>query len=315
MIEVRPYAETLSEAWDKLCLQSPNGTFLHTRRYLAHQKNRFQDRSLMIFSEGRLLAVLPAAESTDDPHVVVSHPGLTYGGLVTAGSPGATSIARFMPEVFAIFQKFGYRKFVYKPTPTIYQRKPSEDDSFVLIRMGATLSRVQLNCVVDLMKPSHVSSRKKRNLKKAIGLALVQDDSTLIADYFEILTKNLTQRHDVRPVHTLSEMMYLQNTFTKEFGLYFAQIDNQSVGGVIVFRTENCWHAQYVAMSDRGSKLGAVDFTLCAAIEDARRSGASYFSLGVSTDPVTNELNDSLYDFKREFDGSGLIQKTWAMNL
>ena len=46
---------------------------------MEYHKDRFQDYSLMVFDENKLVAVLPANRVEVE---VFSHQGLTYGGLV-----------------------------------------------------------------------------------------------------------------------------------------------------------------------------------------------------------------------------------------
>jgi hypothetical protein len=47
-VAARHYAEQDAEAWDKLVVESWNGTFLHQRRFLSYHGDRFQDLSLII---------------------------------------------------------------------------------------------------------------------------------------------------------------------------------------------------------------------------------------------------------------------------
>ena len=49
------------------------------RYYMNYHQDRFEDHSLMIFKEDRLVAVFPANQREK---IVQSHGGLSYGGLV-----------------------------------------------------------------------------------------------------------------------------------------------------------------------------------------------------------------------------------------
>jgi hypothetical protein len=86
-VHARAFAAADAERWDAFCADAINATFLHTRRFLSYHGERFVDRSLVLEDEsGRWLGVLPAAVDPDDAGVVVSHPGITYGGVLHQGA-------------------------------------------------------------------------------------------------------------------------------------------------------------------------------------------------------------------------------------
>ena len=88
-LSVRSFAPADADRWDALVASAVNATFLHTRRFLSYHGERFADRSSIVCdSDGRIVGVFPAALDPADPGVVVSHPGITYGGLVHDGSLG-----------------------------------------------------------------------------------------------------------------------------------------------------------------------------------------------------------------------------------
>src|SRR5215210_5268334 len=83
----RPYDKHDDESWETLVAESWNGTFLHRRKFLSYHGGRFQDLSLVLEDDGgNIIGVFPAALDPIRKDRVVSHPGLTYGGIVHAGS-------------------------------------------------------------------------------------------------------------------------------------------------------------------------------------------------------------------------------------
>ena len=84
-ISVRPYSQNDANVWDAFCGGALQATFLHTRRFLSYHGDRFEDRSLMIEDDGKLLGLFPAALSLSEEKCVVSHPGITFGGVVHQG--------------------------------------------------------------------------------------------------------------------------------------------------------------------------------------------------------------------------------------
>ena len=76
------YAPGGRAAWDAFVDLSRNGTFLFRRDYMEYHRDRFHDFSLIITSGGRLSALFPANRDGD---TVISHAGLTFGGLILDG--------------------------------------------------------------------------------------------------------------------------------------------------------------------------------------------------------------------------------------
>ena len=97
-IRVEPYTSQHKQAWDDMIAHSRNGVFLFFRDYMEYHIDRFQDASLLFFDERNLLlAVLPANRNGDQ---VISHGGLTFGGLISRHNLGAST----MLELFDILR-------------------------------------------------------------------------------------------------------------------------------------------------------------------------------------------------------------------
>ena len=78
-MQVFPYSTKHADLWDAFVADCPMATFLHSRKFLSHHGDKFQDRSLLFFDErDKLCGVLPAAEYEKK---IVSHIGATFGGF------------------------------------------------------------------------------------------------------------------------------------------------------------------------------------------------------------------------------------------
>ena len=68
--------------WDDFVDRSKNGTFLFRRDYMDYHEDRFVDASVIVLDEAEaLLALFPANRSGNR---IVSHGGLSYGGMVSS---------------------------------------------------------------------------------------------------------------------------------------------------------------------------------------------------------------------------------------
>ena len=81
MLHIKRYNETDKDSWNQFVSESKNGTFLFNRNYIDYHNDRFVDFSVIIYSDNKIIALFPASISS--PNRVVSHGGLTYGGVIS----------------------------------------------------------------------------------------------------------------------------------------------------------------------------------------------------------------------------------------
>ena len=65
--------------WDEFVTKAKNSTFLFYRDFMEYHQDKFDDYSLLIFKEDKLVALLP---SNLEGAKLISHQGLSYGGLI-----------------------------------------------------------------------------------------------------------------------------------------------------------------------------------------------------------------------------------------
>jgi hypothetical protein len=293
------------------------GTLLHTRRYLSYHGDRFADRSLLLYDDrDRLAGVLPAAQDPDDAAVVVSHPGVTYGGLVHDGALTGGPAVDALAAVAAQLAATGARTLRYKAVPVVYHQRPAGDDRYALWAAGAVLARCDLSCAVDLGQPGRRGSRRARGLKRAVreGVELRHGVETAAA-FWPVLEAVLGARHDVRPVHSVDEIRELHSRFPEQIRFVAAVLDGEVVGGTVLFCTPAAHHAQYIAAGERGTAVGALDLVFDDCIARAAAEGARYFNFGVSTEQGGHVLNRGLHAFKAEFGGGGVVHEVFELSL
>jgi hypothetical protein len=312
---IRSYIDADATAWDRFCTECGNATFLHTRRFLSYHGDRFRDRSCIVEGKHGWLAILPAAEHPSEGDCVVSHPGISYGGLIHAGALiGDQQLAAFT-AIAGHYRQFGYRRLRYKAVPHIYQMVPAQDDLYSLFRLGARLYRCDLSSSIDLTTRRSVSERRRRGLRKAIKAGLqVCVGNTLLPEFWSLLTENLARRHDARPVHTLAEIVDLANRFPNHIQLVGARHHDELIGGVLLFCTARVHHAQYIAASEAGNDLAALDLVFDHCITTAGHS-VRYFDFGISNEDEGRILNSGLYAFKTEFGGGGTVAEFYEVDL
>ncbi len=315
-LSVRPYCTTDADAWDDFCAGALQSTLLHTRRFLSYHGDRFADRSLIIEDEDKCVGLFPAALNFGDATCVVSHPGITYGGVLHQGGLRGERMVAALAEICRHYRAQGQEKLTYKVVPSFYHRAPAQDDLYALCRLGAVRRRCDLSCTIDLQHRLSVSERRRRGLKKArkTGVEIVEGRQHLSA-LWEVLTENLARKYGVNPVHSLEEIVLLAGRFPDHIRCVCARLDGRVIAGVLLFITPTAQHAQYIASSDKGYEASALDLLFEYSIETAGDQGIRWFDFGISNENQGMALNDGLYRFKSEFGGGGAVHEFYELNL
>ena len=76
---IRRYTSEDFALWNAFISNAKNVTFLFHRDFMEYHSDKFQDFSLLVFDEDKLVSVLPANRIEE---TIFSHQGLTYGGFV-----------------------------------------------------------------------------------------------------------------------------------------------------------------------------------------------------------------------------------------
>lgn len=314
---VRSYRPEHEEGWDNLVGRSCNGTFMHTRRFLSYHGNRFEDRSLILEDHrGRIRGVFPAAVEPADPKMIISHPGLSYGGLVHDSSIRGASMIAALGGITDHYRRLGYSWLRYKAVPAVYHSAPADDDLYALFRLGARRFRSDLSAAIDLSRRGRVSQRRMRSRRAAEAAGVsIEENWGQIDGFWEILEDNLAQRHDASPVHSLSEIRLLHALFRDEILLITAKIGEVLVGGVVLFTAGLTLHMQYTATTEHGREACATDLLMERAIDLARDRGLRFFDFGVSTPHGGWHLDEGLYQFKISFGAGGVVHDQYELDL
>lgn len=315
-MQARPFRADEAAPWDDFCAASYGATFLHTRRYLTYHGDRFVDRSLVIEDGPRWLGVLPAAQDLADAATVVSHPGITYGGVLHQGALRGEAMVQALQAALAAWRAQGHACLRYKPVPHIYAQAPAQDDLWALFRLDARRVRCDLSNCIDLAHRLPQSERRRRALKKAreAGLA-IERGAEHLAHLWPVLEHNLARAHGLKPVHRLAEIETLADRFAHQVRCMVAMHEKQVIAGLVLYLTPQVVHAQYIAASETGQALHALDLLFERAIDDARAMNARFFDFGISTVEQGRVLNEGLHRFKSEFGAGNIVHEHYEVML
>ncbi len=325
MFEILRYAPEHEAKWNAFVARSKNGTFLFDRRYMDYHADRFEDFSLMFFCKGRLRALLPANGKTDadGQRVLVSHGGLTYGGLVMDGQLRAAETCELFAELQLFLRGEGVRKMTYRPVPWIYCRQPAEEDLYALTKVcGAKLTAREISSTIDLRERIGFSELRRRGAKKARKQGVVvegfergSDKRTIaLTGFWEILNANLNSRYGVAPVHTVTELQMLMERFPENIRLFTVNLGDAVLGGALCFVCGLTVHIQYISASPEGKNLGVLDLLFEELITNVF-AACHYFDFGKSTEQAGAFLNERLISQKEGFGARGVCYDTYEIQM
>lgn len=315
---LRLYGPADAPAWNALVAASANGSFLFDRGFMDYHADRFPDASLLVEQRGRLVALLPAHHG---PGGWASHDGLSYGGLVLAGPPGPQAMLALLQAVQAHGRQRGWTTLRYKTVPPIYHRLPCEDDRWALWRLGAQLVRRDALAVVG-PTPAHWPTGRRRPITRAMreraGLELAWHDGVPPAAegdwaaFWALLECELQARHGQAPVHSLDEIRLLAGRFPAHIRLGLARRGGAPVAGVVLFEATTVSHLQYMAATDAGRRVAALDQLLEQAIVRAQ-AGGRWFDFGHSHEDAGRAVNAGLAFYKASFGASSVVHDHYLL--
>jgi hypothetical protein len=311
------YSEPYAGSWDEFVKQAPMGTFLHSRRYLSYHGDRFQDVSVVLENESNgILGVFPAATHPSDGERVISHPGITYGGLIHGRELCGERALDALRAISDYYREHGFEWLQYKAVPYIYHRLPSSDDLYALFRLGAMRYRCDLSCAIDLSKRPEPAQRRQRGFKKAAKAGVeIERGARLAGELWPVLEENLARKYNTKPVHSLREIVDLQLSFPENIEFIAARMGSKVVAGIVLFSSSQVAHVQYAASSSEGHASCALDAVFAYSIDEAVTRGMRYFDFGISNEQNGTYLNTLLYQFKSEFGGGGVVHEFFEIKL
>jgi hypothetical protein len=312
LIEVVPYrAAEHRELWDGFVREAKNGVFLFERGYMDYHSDRFEDASLLFFRDGRLAALMPASRDGDR---VVSHGGLTFGGVVSGARMSTPAMVELFQELVEHLREAGVTALVYKAVPHFYHRVPAEEDLYALFLQGARLVRRDVSSLVAMARRPRPAKGRRWAAKAVRARGVEVERSRDFAGFMAIEEALLGAKYGRRPVHTAAEMELLAGRFPENIHLFTAVSGEELLAGVIVYESEVVAHAQYIGATGEGKRLSALDAVLGFLLDEVY-AGKPYFDFGISTERDGRVLNAGLIANKESYGARAAVYDFYELSL
>lgn len=311
MVDCEIYSSANHTDWDSFVRESRSPLFIFERKFLEYHANRYTDHSFVFKKNNKTLAVLPANKENNS---IISHGGITYGGLVLKKKLSTEIIIEIMESLICLLKELKINDFVYKAPPYVFHSQPSDEPLYLLKRYGAELFRRDLSSLIFLKDRLPYSQIRKRQIKKAQKSEIIIRSSDDFQSFHNLLCNSLA-KHKTKPAHSVKELVYLKSVFPLNIELKIAEKDERVLAGVLLFLFNNVVHTQYISVSDDGGAVGALDYLIDNIISSFETKNFKYFNFGISTEDSGSFLNSGLIRQKEGFGGRGMCVDFYRLNI
>ena len=272
---------------------------------MDYHSDRFQDHSLMVFDENKLVAVLPANRVED---ALFSHQGLTYGGLVLGQKAKLSTTISIFQSILKFLNENDFRTLTIKELPDFYCDTFSNELDYCLFILKAKLIRKDSLSVIDLTKPYFITKTRKESIRRGEkNRLIIKEELNFELFWNEILIPNLDKKHQVKPVHTIEEMVLLQSRFPNNIRHFNVYHNDKIVAGTTVFITDKVAHPQYISGNSQKNELGSLDYLYHHLITDVFKDN-QIFDFGISNEAQGMKINEGLLFWKESFGAKTVTQ-------
>lgn len=308
---IERYAYENKNEWNDFLTKAKNSHFFFNRNYMDYHSDRFEDCSFIFRDDkSKIVAIFPANISLG---TLYSHQGLTFGGLIVHEKIITTQVVSILKCLIDYCKKNGLNKILYKRMPDFYCDLHMQDDIYALFTNGFNLVRCDVNSTVSLQEPYSYSKGRKWSINKAKKSDIYIEESTQFSDFWPVLQQAL-MHHDVKPTHSEDEIKYLHSFFPSNIKLYLAKKGDEVLAGVVIFINKSVVHTQYMASTENGRQIGALDYLVHTLMTDTY-VGKKYFNFGVSTEQYGKVINEGLLAQKNGFGAKTTVHQFYEIEL
>jgi len=308
-IKVIRYENQLKNNWDGFVNEAKNGTFLFQRNFMEYHSDRFDDFSLMFFSDDELVALLPASKINT---ICYSHKGLTYGGLIVKKECKFTLYKDIFAALINFLNEQRFTELIIKTIPSIYCEAGNDELPFLHQFYGSSVE-MNIGSVIYNRKEIVFSKSVVRNARNAQKKGIeIKKSNNFTTFWNDLLLPRLEERFNKKPIHSLDEIIYLKECFPNEIELYGAFLNEEMIAGTILFNNKNFVKSQYIASKSNYNKLGGLDLLHYEIIKNLK---TNYFDFGTSSEDLSTAENSNLLAWKEQFGARTIVFPTYTFKI
>jgi len=320
-MEIIEYDSKYKELWEDFLENSNNGTIFSSQSFLSyHPPQRFEHNHLLFEDRGKLISLFPAAICyVNQKKILVSHPGASFGSFITRKATGVSEAISLTQRLIDYCLKNDFNGVEITRPPWIYYEYPEDHFDFALFNAGAHHTKRELSAVVpifsdhnenlSLFKPE---ARTAMRRAKRSGITISLTDRW--AEFYEILKKNLSLRHGVKPTHTLEEIKKLDQLIPGRLILFGAFLEGIMIAGSTIFICNpRTMLSFYISQDYEHQNLRPLNLLFTEIMNWASINNFKWLDFGTYT--LNNIPNFGLARFKESLGAKGIFRDTLSLKL
>jgi len=319
-MKIIEYTDDWKDKWDNFVMDSNNGTIFQMQKFFDyHPEGKFTFNHLIFLDKGNIVALLPGSRIGD---LYESPIGSSYGSIVTKD----VKFSYAMEMVYALLEygkKTGIKEFLLTSAPRVYEKHPNENLDFAMLWQGFNYDLHYISSAIKLFPDKDIISRFqptiRRNIRKALKNPEISIELNDRYDEFHPILVDNKARHDIKPTHTLEDLLKLKKLLPENILLFMVYYKDEPIAGSNVFvcnkQVALCF---YNMLKYKYENLKPIHHVMYEVVKWATKNGYQYVDIGVSQDtkaknPMTPSM--SLIDFKEKFDAKTVMRNTLKITL
>jgi len=319
-MEIIEYRKKWKDKWDNFVLASNNGTIFHMQKFFDyHSEGKFTFNHLIFLDKGNIVALLPGSKIGS---LYESPIGSSYGSIVTKDVKFSYAM-EMVSSLLEYGKKTGIKEFLLTSAPRVYEEHPNENLDFAMLWQGFTYDLHYISSAIKLFPDQDIISRfqptVRRNIRKVLKNKDIRIELNDRYDEFHPILVNNKARHDIKPTHTLEDLLKLKKLLPDNILLFMVYYKDVPIAGSNVFicnkQVALCF---YNMLNYEYENLKPIHRVMYEVVKWSTENGYQYVDIGVSQDtkadnPMTPSM--SLIDFKEKFDAKTVMRNTLKKTL
>ncbi|MBU1100442.1 MAG: GNAT family N-acetyltransferase [Bacteroidetes bacterium] len=319
-MEIIRYTEEWKEKWDDFVLGSNNGTMFHLQKFFDyHAPGRFKFDHLMYVHKGEIRAVVPGTIKGD---VFESPVGASYGSIVTSDIKFAEAM-ELVSMLKDYCKSIGLKEIMLTAAPMVYEKYQNQNLDFAMLWQGFKFSLHYISSAIKLFPDRDIISRFSPAIRRNIRASISNPDIRVeinerYDEFYPILIENKA-RHDVKPTHTLEDLLKIKELMPDKIKLFMIYYKDKPIGGSCMFYpNETVALCFYNMLYYDYAEYKPIPRIMYEVVKDSTEAGYQYVDIGVSQDtkaenPMTPSMG--LIEFKEKFDAKTIMRNTFHITL
>ena len=316
-ISVIQYDPSYKNRWEAFVDDSNNGTIFHKLQFLDyHTPDKFNFHHLIFMQNDNIVGVLPGG-LTNGGEIFWSPVGASYGSIVTKDLHFHTCLD-IVDSFMDYCKKMNFKDAYLIPPPLIYSHNYSQNLEYAMLYRKFDFELHYISHSIHLNHTNfldYFDKTARKNIRKILRKGDLEiKESQDYESFNKILIENKA-KHNVKPTHTLEDMIKLKELLPDDIRLLLVYYKNKPIAGSLLFfcnkKVVLCF---YNMLLYEYENLKPVYLIMYETVRKAYEEGYQWVDIGVSQDtsaedPMTPSLN--LIEFKERFDSRGILRSTY----